>query len=110
MRKNWEREIGGNQGNSAPVRPGMSSGQSVNGSDKRAFMKVDGRDRRSNCTRQEEEGTEVSGPQLADSSGMGTSKAQIGQRLKSHEIRQGSLHYFSEACKFRSLNAIQLSL
>jgi hypothetical protein len=53
MRKNWEREIGGNQGNSAPVRPGMSSGQSVNASDKRAFMKVDGRDRRSSRTREE---------------------------------------------------------
>jgi hypothetical protein len=46
MRKNCEREIGGNQSNSAPVRPGMSSSQSVNGFDKRAFMKVDGRDRR----------------------------------------------------------------
>ena len=46
MRKNQERKIGGNQSNSAPVCPGMSSKQSLNPSDKRALMKVDGRDRR----------------------------------------------------------------
>jgi hypothetical protein len=45
MRKNSERKIGGNRSNSAPVCQGMSNKQSVNPSDKRALMKVDGRER-----------------------------------------------------------------